>query len=65
MSIEICGYVVYYIICMDVFFHNRYVVTKLLKVNGCACPMKELLPGRLKKTSDAPVAVLTMVLALA
>ena len=48
MSIEICGICCIYI-CMDVFFRNRYVVTKLLEVNGCACPMKELLPGRLKK----------------
>ena len=43
-------------------FRNPYVVPKLLEVNGGACPMKELLPRRLKKTSDA---VLTMVLALA
>ena len=40
-------------------------VNKLLEVNGRAFPMKELLPRRLKKTSDAPDAVLTMVLALA
>ena len=47
-------------------FCNRYVVTKLLEENRHACPMKELLPRRLKKkTSDAPAAVLTMVLALA
>ena len=50
---------------MDVFFRNRYVATKLLGVNGRACPIKELLPRRLKKTSDALAAVLTMVLALA
>ena len=50
---------------MDVFFRNRYVATKLLEVNGHACPIKELLPRRLKKTSDAPPAVLRMVLALA
>ena len=46
-------------------FRNRYVVTKLLEVNGHACPMKQLLPRRLKKTSDAPATVLTIVLALA
>ena len=50
---------------MDVFFRNRYVATKLLEVNGRACPMKELLPRRLKKTSDAAATVLTIVLALA
>ena len=44
---------------------NQYMVTKLLEVNGRACPMKKLLPRRLKKTSDAPAAVLTIVLALA
>ena len=62
MSIEICD------ICMYVGmfkFRNRYVVKKLLEVYGHACPMKQLLPRRLKKTSDAPAAVLTMVLALA
>ena len=63
VSIEICDSIILYV---GIFiFLNRYVVTKLLEVNGRACPMKELLPRETEKTSDAPAAVLTMLLALA
>ena len=53
MSIEICD------ICGE-GCSNSVIDTssQILEENGHACPMKELLPRRPKKTSDAPATVL-------